>query len=364
MTVAIGHCAELRRRGHDVLLSAGWQGSGAPPTQLEGVPARLWPSRSVLPGYRHASLYSVDMHHWIRKHAKDFDVAHLHLARDLVPLIAASALRRAGTPYVVQTHGMIRPDGRLTARLIDLGLTLPALDGATHLLSLTPAEDDDLVRVTRGKRSPLRLRNGIAVNQRHVRRAPDETAGLLDILFMARLHPRKRVMTFARAAAALIIEGVPARFSIVGPDEGDLPLVMELLAEHPAIGRRLTYEGALDHEAAIARLRMADVYVLPSVHEPYPMTVLEALAAGIPVVCTTSCGLSSSLDHEGAAEVVDPAEDEIVRAIRHLILDRDRRRELGKRALETAASTYSLSVVVDELEAMYADSEVISATSG
>ena len=48
---------------------------------------------------------------------------------------------------------------------------------------------------------------------------------------MARLHPRKRVMDFCRAAEQLIARHALAHFSIVGPDDGDLPAVRDFLAQ-------------------------------------------------------------------------------------------------------------------------------------
>src|SRR5262245_41589219 len=98
---------------------AGWQGTGVPPTEIEGVPVKLFPVRSFVPGFRHAGLYSTSMHRWLRRVAAEFDVVHVHLARDLVPMAAARRLLRRGVPLVAQTHGMVRPDARLIARQID-----------------------------------------------------------------------------------------------------------------------------------------------------------------------------------------------------------------------------------------------------
>ena len=49
---------------------------------------------------------------------------------------------------------------------------------------------------------------------------------------------------------------------------------------------------ALTPDAIPARMAAADVYVLPSVREPHPMSVLEAMSVGLPVVVTNDCGLA------------------------------------------------------------------------
>jgi glycosyltransferase involved in cell wall biosynthesis len=363
LTVALGHCAELRRRGHEPLLVSGWRGPGRPPSLLEGVPVRLFPVRPVVPGMRYAGLYSAAMHAWFRRHAKAFDVAHLHLARDLVPLTAAAELRRVGVPYVTQTHGMIRPDLRRSVRFIDRSLTVPSLRAADRVLSLTPMEDEDLVQVAGDGRSPTRLRNGIAVRLADVARTGSGSQ-LLDAVFLARLHPRKRVMAFARAAQALVAEGVPARFAVIGPDDGDLSALRHFIASRPRLDGRLTYEGALPHEKALERLRRADVYVLPSVNEPYPMTLLEACAAGVAVVCTSSCGLASQLRDARAAEVVEPTEESLAAGMRRVLTDTAHRQRLAAHARLAAASTFSMQAVVDDLEGYYATAGTTSAGRG
>ena len=49
LTVAVNQCQELRRRGHDAQILAGWRGKGNPPDEVEGVPAHLFESTSSSP---------------------------------------------------------------------------------------------------------------------------------------------------------------------------------------------------------------------------------------------------------------------------------------------------------------------------
>lgn len=353
LTVALGHCAELRRRGHDAVLLAGWRGQGRPPTQLEGTPSRLFPVRSVAPGQRFAGLFSPTMLRWLHANGREFDVAHLHLARDLVPLTAAWVLRRLGVPYVVQTHGMIRPDHRTAARFIDRAWTRPTLRGAATICSLTSTEDADLRAVCGADLHPVRLRNGVrpptSALPKTVRSADSRPA---DVLFLARLHPRKRVMDFARAAASLLAEGMAATFSVVGPDDGDLAELRRFI-DQASLDPFLRYEGALDHEAAIERLQRADVYVLPSVDEPYPMSILEALAGGTPVVCTTSCGLAGDIEVARAGRVVDPGVPSLTEALRDMLSEPAHLPVMSARALALVTDRFAISDIGDHVVEIY-----------
>ena len=75
LTVAINHCQELSRRGHDARILAGWLGAGEPPTELEGVPARLFPVRRLIPGMRFSSLLSPALLRGLRREARDYRAA-------------------------------------------------------------------------------------------------------------------------------------------------------------------------------------------------------------------------------------------------------------------------------------------------
>lgn len=343
-TVALGQCRELIRQGHTAEIVAGWRGEGEPPTELEGVPVHLFPVRRVVPVGRFSGLLAPALVAWVRQHAKRFDLGHVHLARDLVPLTAARLLSAAGVPYLTQTHGMVMPDPRRSALVMDRALTLPVLRAAKHRLVLTDAEEAGLSRLLGPAVELTRLPNGIEIPAV----TPAEPA-IPDVLFLARLHPRKRVLDFAAAAAQLIDEGVPATFSVVGPDDGDLPALREVIHSRKELTAGIRYEGPLNHEAAVERMARCSVYVLPSVDEPFPMTLLEALALGRPAVCTDSCGIAPALLTHGAAVVVTPGADAVADALRKLLGDPDERAALGARAAETAVNEFSITAVVQQL---------------
>ncbi len=355
LTVAINQCHELRQRGHDARILAGWAGEGPPPTELEGVPAHLFRVRSVVPKMRFSGLLSFSMLNWLRRNARSFDVAHVHAARDLVPLLAGAFLRLNRVPYTTQTHGMVLPDERRSAQVIDQLLTLRVLRHAKVRFVLTDHETAAMSQLLGdGERSAtVRLPNGIAVHE--VIRSPSNP---LDVLFMARLHPRKRVMDFAAAALALVEEGHEARFSVVGPDDGELDLLQDFITLNPILDGRLFYEGAIAHGAAVPRLALAGVFVLPSINEPFPMTLLEALAVGTPSICTTSCGVASDLRQDDAALVVEPGAEPLEEALRLLIQNPDRRLELSTSGQQTARSRYSMQTVGNRLLTAYRDEKV------
>jgi glycosyltransferase involved in cell wall biosynthesis len=362
LTVAVNQCIELRRRGHDARIVGGWRGSGQAPTQLEGVPAHLFRVRPVAPGLHFSGLFSPGLLRWVRDHVGSFEIAHVHLARDLVPLSVAALLRRAELPYVVQTHGSLTPDPRRAARTVDRALTRNTLLGARHIFVLTPEERDVVARVAGSAERISLLRNGIVLPDR----VPASiSAGPADVLFLGRLQPSRRVMAFAAAAERLVTDGVDATFAVVGPDGGDLKALRRFIVARPALRNRLRYEGVLAHDRAVERLRRADLYVLPSVDDQaYPMSLLEAMAAGVPSICTTMCGLAGTLAREGAAIVANPTDDALYGAMRRLLTDHTGRARLSARAAATAASAFSMTAVAEVLEEEYGTRDLRAAGTG
>ena len=93
-----------------------------------------------------------------------------------------------------------------------------------------------------------------------------------------------------------------ARFTLVGPDEGEGPALRAALDGESQI----SWEGALAPGAIPRRMAAASVYVLPSVREPYPMSVLEAMSVGLPVVVSADCGLAPLVERTHCGIVTDP----------------------------------------------------------
>ncbi len=203
------------------------------------------------------------------------DVVHVHLARDLVTLPVALAALRAGRPLVLQTHGMVDPSKRLSARLLDAVAVRRVLRRAAAVLHLTTHELRDLEAVVgaAGLARAVRLVNGVPAQ-------PEAAApqGPPRILYAARLQARKRPVDLVDAAPAILARHPGATFVVAGPDEGELAGVRRRIDELGLAGK-VSCPGPLTGDRMLEELRRAHVYVLPSVDEPFPMSVLEAMAA-------------------------------------------------------------------------------------
>ncbi|MEV0413411.1 glycosyltransferase [Streptomyces sp. NPDC050448] len=345
--VALNLAKGLRARGHEAGLLALGEGFPDPwPTAVEGVPAKLFPARRILPlGF--SGMTSPALLASAGRLVRDADVVHVHLARDLVTLPVALAALRAGKPLVLQTHGMVDPSEKLLAKVLDAVAVRRLLRGADAVLYLTPHEREGLDAVV-GSPLPgaVRLVNGTpAQDERPVPSGPPR------ILYSARLQARKRPVDFVDAAPAILAAHPEAEFVVAGPDEGELPAVRARIAEL-GLGARFTVPGALSTAEVLAELRRAHVYVLPSVDEPFPMSVLEALSVGVPSVVTHSNGLAREIASAGAGRAVAPGPAGVSEAVLAL-LDPQSNATASAAARTLAAESYSMDSVLDTLLPVY-----------
>ena len=351
-TVAFNQCRALADAGHDVVLAATGSELGTPlPTERDGVRTALFPPHYVLPGAGFAGLTSPAMLSWVRRVAPSADVVHVHMARDLLTLPAAWLAQRAGTRTVLQTHGMIDPSENPLAGPLDAALTRRVLRDAHRIFHLTPREQREVAQVARGPVNLMELHNGMPVGARS---RTARTDGTCRVLFLARLQERKRPLAFVAAARSLAQRFPHATFTLVGPDEGQGDAVRRAITD-AELGDRLTWAGPVDSAGAAQWMRDSDLYVLPSVDEPYPMSVLEAMSSGLPVVITDTCGLADTVQRTGSGAVVDDSQPDLERALAELLSDPDLRERTGRAARDTIAREYGMDAVRERLLRAYQD---------
>lgn len=344
--VALNLSHGLRARGHDPRLLALADGFGpTPPTDVEGVPARLHPARRLLPlGF--SGITSPALLAEAGRLVRGADVVHVHLARDLVTLPVALAALRARVPLVLQTHGMVDPSDRLLAKVLDALAVRRVLRGAAAVLHLTAHERRGLDAVLGAPlRTAVRLVNGVPAQS--PRPAP---GGPPRILYAARLQDRKRPCDFVAAAPEVLRRHPDARFVVAGPDEGERAAV-ERLVDDLGLRDRVDLVGPLGAAQVLEELRRAHVYVLPSVDEPFPMSVLESLSVGTPAVVTVSNGLAPAVGEAGAGRVVEDASG-LAGAVLEL-LEPQAAEKASAAAHALAGSAFSLDAVVADLLDVY-----------
>jgi sugar transferase (PEP-CTERM/EpsH1 system associated) len=170
------------------------------------------------------------------------------------------------------------------------------------------------------------------------------------IVTVARLSPEKDIATLLRAAAVVVKDFPQARFEIAGAGpcrEELLRLVGELrLTEH------VLFHGEVsDIPAFLARARL---FVLPSQTEGISLTLLEAMARGLPVV-TTNVGGNPEVVEAGVTGLLAPAQtpDALAQAIGVLLKDPERARQMGQAGRARVENAFDIRKMTARYEALY-----------
>ncbi|SEF55591.1 Glycosyltransferase involved in cell wall bisynthesis [Actinacidiphila yanglinensis] len=355
--VALNLSRGLRAKGVDARIATLGDGFTGPlPTELEGVPSFVHQARHVLPAFEVSGITSPGLLAKARRMVKGADVVHVHLMRDLITLPFALIALEAGVPLVVQTHGMIDPTEKVFARAVDVLGMKRVLRRADAILHLTGMERDGVQAVVPD--TPLttfhRLVNGVALQDRR----PQRTDRPPTVLYLARVQKRKRPEDFVSAMPAVLAIHPDARFVLAGPDTGGLVGPLKALAAELGVDHALEIPGPLGHDDVLRRLREADVYVLPSVVEPFAVSLLEAMSVGVPVVATATGGLSPDIEAAGAGRITPSRPDAdngaLVAAAVLDLLEPEENEVASEAAWQLVRDRFSIEAVVEELLGVYA----------
>jgi glycosyltransferase involved in cell wall biosynthesis len=283
------------------------------------------------------------------------DVIH---AYSLFSPSTAALLARAvsGVPVVVKV--LRGGEGGEIERLERKPLARPRIDRIVRhvdrFITISEEIDASLARVGVPGARRIAIPNGVDVERFHPagpeeRRALRARLGLLGgpaVAWCGRLVPEKNVAGLLAVWRAVRVQHPESQLLVVGsgPEEAALRRVA---------GDGVVFLGEQSDVSPI--LRAADLFVLPSRTEGLSNALLEAMAAGLPVVATRA-GAAEEMVRDGETGRLVPIgdDDALGRALCDLLADPDRAR-LGAQARETVVARYALDGVVERLAALYGE---------
>jgi len=165
------------------------------------------------------------------------------------------------------------------------------------------------------------------------------------VLLPARILQQKGVREFITAARLLKAEGTIARFAIVGDSAGN----RDALPIHELEAARK--EGAVElwgwSDDMPGVMGRAAIVCLPSYHEGLPKALIDACAAGRPIVATDIAGCRAVVTSGMNGLLVRPKDaDSLANALRILISDPSLRKQMGKRSFEVATAKFDIALVI------------------
>jgi glycosyltransferase involved in cell wall biosynthesis len=266
-----------------------------------------------------------------------FRVVVVKTAHDWLTLTRDLALLRVlprGAVVVLQFHGsqstrLVAPGSRAFKRA-----TAMLLASATGVLVLSREEQADWQRFSPRSRV-LVVRNPLPVPVANTPGRTSRNDGRFTILCVSRLIAEKGIFDLVRAMH-LVQRGVPCRLSIAG--DGPEFEQLQALAGALGVADSVEFLGYITSEELGKYYRTSDVFVLPTYWiEGFPTAILEAMAAGLPIVTTRTRGMADYLV-EGENALFVPPRDPVALAasLTRLLSDRESLRRMGEANREKA----------------------------
>ncbi len=181
-------------------------------------------------------------------------------------------------------------------------------------------------------------------------RLEDEPDARPKFLFLGLVGQRKGVYDLLPAAASAL-RSVPFELTIGGNGEVEKSVAM---TEQLGASDHIRFAGWVSGGEKAALLRAADVYVLPSHNEGLPVSLLEAMSWGVPVISTRVGGIPELVTDGVDGLLIDAGDRKALEdALTRLASDVELRRAMGAAARARVASTYSREVVLPMIERLY-----------
>lgn len=167
---------------------------------------------------------------------------------------------------------------------------------------------------------------------------------------VANLTPHKNYLNFLQAAQRVKAAQPGVRFVIVG--EGPLREVLEQMADRLGLGNDVLFLGRRMDVPVL--LSLFNVFVLASDREGFANVILEAMAAGKPVVTTAVGGNAEAILEGQTGFLVPPSDPQaLAAAVVRLLGDKDLAREMGRRGRRRVEHEFTLARMVQQTEAVY-----------
>jgi glycosyltransferase involved in cell wall biosynthesis len=355
-------CTILKNHGHDVVLAtfdspdipADWNGAADKPTVV-----------MLPPAYRPNGFVPKECVRQFEELLTPGSVLHMHCPWTASNMQMARAARKRGVPYVVSIHGML-DDWAMAQRTLKKRLFLAAggrryLQRAAHIHYSAAAERDQAMKwISRAKPVVLPLMMDLGPFEKlpgpeaaRVRFKINPDVPLM--LFLSRIHPKKglhvlmdalALQTGAAKESQLIIAGTSA------PADKEYDTQLRQQIERLGLRDRVYFAGMVTGTDKISLYQAADMFVLPTFQENVGLVLLEAMAAGTPVLTTRGTDIWQEIQQAGGT-ISDNTPAALCESLKVLLADRAALKQSGERARQWVLEQFNEDKLTAEYEAMY-----------
>ena len=276
------------------------------------------------------------------------DVIHAHSSKAGFLARVAGACCRVPVVYTPHVFSFLMACGarkRSLYRLLERSMRA----ATAALIAVSEEEIREALRLGYAGDRVFLIRNGVAACEAGAVTVREK--GALRVGFFGRLSLQKGPDILIEAASYVAAHLPHVTFYLTG--DGEMRESLRAQVEGLQIEAHVTFQSACPQEETVARMREADVVVLPSRWEGCPYVVLEAFQAGVPVVAASVGGVPELIKDGVNGVLVAPENAEaLCDAVLGLLRDPNKRRHLAEAGRVTAAS-HTLSAMAAAVGAVY-----------
>ena len=298
----------------------------------------------------------------LRAHIRPGGIIHSHGLWMHPGTAARKCAVKGRYPLVISPHGMLEPwaleHSRLKKKIAAWLFEDRNLREADCLHALCEAEADHFRRY--GLKNPIAIiPNGVDMPEIEnpptteiVDRYP-ELAGRRCVLFLSRLHAKKGLVNLLQAWQAVAGDCKDWRLLIAGAGQPAYEMELKARVKEYALEKSVLFLGPLQGRDKRQVLAAASAFVLPSFSEGFSVAILEAAAAGLPVLLTPECNFPE-LAKSGAAIEISPQATAVEQGLRQILkLSDAERKAMGQRGQDLVKQYYTWPAIAVRMCRVY-----------
>lgn len=310
VTALMGLAAAQVRAGLSVSVAGTYRGE--PDRGLSDIFAAAGVSATFIGPGRGPLIWTPRIAPTLRKLLTDADIVHIHTLWESIQHRAAVLARGRGVPYLTRPCGMLDPwslSQRALKKRVYLALRLRNDLNRAAAIHYTTHAERDLAAPLGLTAPPLVVPNGIdlaefaSLPDRGAFRAKHPTIGNRKlVMILGRIDAKKGFDLLIPAFARL--KSVDSMLAIAGPDLGGYEIQVRAMVDQFGLRERVLFTGMLRGPDRVEALAAADLFVLPSYQENFGIAVVEALAAGCPVIVSENVNIQDEIVAAGVGAAV------------------------------------------------------------
>jgi glycosyltransferase involved in cell wall biosynthesis len=364
-------CRELANLGGDITVYTTTANGGADlpanpdqPIDLGGVKVFRFPLQ-----FRLNYFFSPEMALSIRNTIRSFDLIHITSIWNYPGLPAAREARKQGIPYLYSARGSLHQEDYPGVWRKNLKKSLYyrlLLDGnfqhASAIHFTAKMEWEQSMSLVGHGLPGFIIPNGIDCNE--FDHLPNRAEGLRSlgglpenariVSYLGRLHPQKALDVLIRAFKP-VSERFPDIFLLLGGPDGGHETFLRSLVADLGMGTHVRFLGLLNSEQRRLLLGCTDIFTLTGYGENFGMAVVEAMAAGLPVIVSDNVCIHENIVTDKAGVSVPVDEAQIGSALIELLSNPEKLRQMGKAAYVSTRKRYEKQFVASQMAVAYQD---------